>query len=70
MPELEKALGDYAVDEYYGKAYELVLSGKARDAMDLEKKSPRCASAMTNTLSARASSWPAASSKREPDSSR
>src|SRR3954447_23945933 len=38
MPSLEKALGDYAVDEYYGKAYELVLSGKARDAMDLEKE--------------------------------
>src|SRR6516165_2358905 len=38
MPELEKALNDYAVDEYYGKAYELVLSGKARDAMDLEKE--------------------------------
>src|SRR3954449_10986682 len=40
MPELEKALGDYAVDEYYGKAYDLVLSGKARDAMDLEKETP------------------------------
>src|SRR5262249_1994836 len=26
--------------EYYGKAYDLVLSGKARDAMDLEKESP------------------------------
>ena len=38
MPDLEKALNDYAVDEYYGKAYDLVLSGKARDAMDLEKE--------------------------------
>ena len=38
MPELEKALNDYALDEYYGKAYDLVLSGKARDAMDLEKE--------------------------------
>ena len=35
MPELEKALNASAVDEYYGKAYDLVLSGKARDAMDL-----------------------------------
>src|SRR5206468_1084280 len=34
MPDLQKALNDYAVDEYYGKAYDLVLSGKARDAMD------------------------------------
>src|SRR5579872_2151047 len=41
MPELEKALGDYAVDEYYSKAYDLVLSGKARDAMDLEKETPQ-----------------------------
>src|SRR2546427_1504482 len=40
MPDLQKALNDYAVDEYYGKAYDLVLSGKARDAMDLEKESP------------------------------
>src|SRR2546422_2665443 len=39
MPDLQKALNDYAVDEYYGKAYDLVLSGKTRDAMDLEKES-------------------------------
>src|SRR5579871_2772650 len=32
MPELEKAVSSYALDEYYGKAFELVLSGKARDA--------------------------------------
>src|SRR5579862_2449678 len=38
MPELEKTLNEFAVDEYYGKAYDLVLSGKARDAMDLEKE--------------------------------
>src|SRR5262249_17305533 len=38
MPELQKALNDSAVDEYYGKAYDLVLSGRARDAMDLEKE--------------------------------
>ena len=38
MRELEKALDQQAVDEYYGKAYDLVLSGKARDAMDLSKE--------------------------------
>src|SRR5580658_6192427 len=38
MPDLEKALNKSAVDEYYGKAYDLVLSGKARDAMDLTKE--------------------------------
>jgi uncharacterized protein (DUF1501 family) len=41
MPELEKTLNEFAVDEYYGKAYDLVLSGKARDAMDLEKEDPK-----------------------------
>ena len=38
MPELEKALDSYAIDEYYGKAYDLVLSGKARNAFDLSKE--------------------------------
>lgn len=38
MPDLEKSLNDYAIDEYYGKAFDLVLSGKARDAMDLGKE--------------------------------
>jgi hypothetical protein len=41
MPELEKALNAAAVDEYYGKAYDLVLSGKARDAMDLTRESDK-----------------------------
>ena len=41
MPELEKALNASAVDEYYGKAYDLVLSGKARDAMDLAKETDK-----------------------------
>ena len=38
MPDLDKALSSYAIDEYYGKAYDLVLSGKARDAFDLTKE--------------------------------
>ena len=38
MPDLEKSLQPYALDEYYQKALELVLSGKARDAFDLEKE--------------------------------
>ncbi len=38
MPELEKAVKSYALDEYYGKAFDLVLSGKARDAFDLTKE--------------------------------
>jgi uncharacterized protein (DUF1501 family) len=38
MRDLEKALNDQAVDEYYAKAFDLVLSGKARDAFDLAKE--------------------------------
>ncbi len=38
MPELEKALASHAIDEYYAKAFDLVLSGKARDAFDLTKE--------------------------------
>lgn len=39
MPQLEKELEKYALDEYYSKAFDLVLSGKARDAFDLTKES-------------------------------
>lgn len=38
MPEIEKALKDSALDEYYSKAFDLILSGKARDAFDLTKE--------------------------------
>lgn len=38
MKDLEKAVLATAVDEYYAKAYDLVLSGKARDAFDLEQE--------------------------------
>jgi hypothetical protein len=38
MPELSKAVEPYALDKYYGKAFDLILSGKARDAFDLTKE--------------------------------
>ncbi len=38
MPDLEKAVGQHALDEYYERAYDLVLSGKARAAFDLEQE--------------------------------
>ncbi len=38
MPEIDKAVSEYALDEYQQKALSLVLSGKARDAFDLEKE--------------------------------
>ncbi|MFM7148293.1 MAG: DUF1501 domain-containing protein [Gemmataceae bacterium] len=43
MPALEKATSKYDLDEYYGKALGLVISGRARAAFDLgqEKKELR-----------------------------
>ena len=43
MPEMEKAVSQYAMDSYYQKAFSLILSGRARDAFDLsqEKKELR-----------------------------
>jgi hypothetical protein len=38
MPELEKAVAGYALDSYYKKAFELILSGRARDAFDLARE--------------------------------
>ncbi len=35
MPAVEKAVADYKLDEYYGRALELVVSGRARDAFSL-----------------------------------
>ncbi len=38
MPGLEKAVEKYALNAYQQKAFELVLSGKAREAFDLSKE--------------------------------
>src|SRR5438034_10472037 len=38
MPDIEKAVAANAIDSYYQKALDLVISGKARDAFDLEKE--------------------------------
>src|SRR5438309_4761660 len=38
MPALEKATAKYDLDEYYGKALGLVLSGRARNAFDLSRE--------------------------------
>ncbi len=38
MPDIEKAVAASALDSYYHKALDLVISGKARDAFDLEKE--------------------------------
>src|SRR5947209_17753917 len=38
MPALEKATSKYDLDEYYGKALGLVISGRARNAFDLGRE--------------------------------
>jgi len=38
MPDMEKAVENYALDRYYQKAFDLVSSGRARDAFDLSKE--------------------------------
>lgn len=38
MRDLEKAIQGYALDQYYSKAFDLILSGKAREAFDLSKE--------------------------------
>ena len=39
MPEIDKAVESYNLDEYYQRALDLIISGKAREAFDLEKES-------------------------------
>jgi hypothetical protein len=38
MPEIDKAVARYDLDEYYDKAMGLILSGRAREAFDLTKE--------------------------------
>ncbi len=38
MPELDKAVADYKIDEYYERALGLVISGRAREAFAFERE--------------------------------
>lgn len=38
MPEIDKAVEHFALDRYYERAFDLILSGRARDAFDLSKE--------------------------------
>jgi uncharacterized protein (DUF1501 family) len=38
MPQLERAVESSAIDKYYQKAFDLVLSGRARQAFDLSRE--------------------------------
>ena len=39
MPEIDKVADSYALNEYYEKAYDLILSQRARNAFDLSQES-------------------------------
>src|SRR5439155_2167575 len=41
MPDIEKATAAYNLDEYYQRALNLIVSGRARDAFNLAAEPPR-----------------------------
>ena len=58
MPELEKAASSYVMYEYYQTSYNLVLSGKERNAFDLEQEKPKPGKSMAGPSSDRERSSP------------
>jgi hypothetical protein len=40
MPDIEKAVSNYKLDEYYDRALQLIVSGRARKAFDLSEETP------------------------------
>jgi hypothetical protein len=41
MPELERATANYALDSYQRRAFDLILSGRAKRAFNLDEEDPR-----------------------------
>ena len=41
MPQLQDAVKDHALNKYYGKAFDLILSGRARKAFDLTQEADK-----------------------------
>ena len=41
MKDIDKAVSDYHLDEYYDRALSLIVSGRAREAFDLERETPK-----------------------------
>ncbi len=41
MPVIDKAVSEYNLNEYYDRALKLIVSGRAREAFDLERESSR-----------------------------
>ncbi len=70
MPVLDKAVADYNLNEYYDRALQLIVSGRAREAFDLDKESGTSATPTAGTRSGKAACWPGGWSRRGPRSSR
>jgi hypothetical protein len=41
MPEIDKAVSSYNLNDYYGRALDLVISGRARNAFDLKQETAK-----------------------------
>ena len=41
MPDIDKAVANFHLDEYYGKALDLITSGKARDAFAIDRETDK-----------------------------
>src|SRR5207237_3923953 len=41
MEALDREVSSYALNEHYGKAFDLILSGRAKQAFDLNREDPR-----------------------------
>jgi len=70
MPEIDQAVADFKLNEYYDRALSLIVSGRAREAFNLQAESPQTATCMAARRSVRAVCWPADWSRPAPRSSR
>ena len=41
MPEIDKAVADFKLNEYYDRALSLIVSGRAREAFNIQAESPQ-----------------------------
>jgi hypothetical protein len=70
MPEIEKAVEHYNLDEYYQRALNLIISGKARTPSTWSWRATRCAIVTAATPLARAACWRGGWLRRAPRSSK
>ncbi len=59
MPEVDKAVSKYDLNEYYDKALGLIISGRARDAFDLNQETPATRDTYGRNTFGQSCCWPA-----------